>query len=105
MHEMLTVVTDVRGVCLSVCLSRGTSRLHCAKIAQQIKMLLVVNTPGGPWNIVLDMSPDSHREGKGAHFEILGPPYISETAEARDWGPNKNNAKVGHTGSGLCHMT
>jgi len=23
MHEMWTIVTDVRGVCLSVCLSRG----------------------------------------------------------------------------------
>jgi len=26
MHEMQTIVTDVRGVCLSVCLSRGSSR-------------------------------------------------------------------------------
>jgi len=26
MHEMLTIVTDVRGVCLSVCLSRGLNR-------------------------------------------------------------------------------
>jgi len=26
MHEMLTIVTDVRGVCLSDCLSRGLNR-------------------------------------------------------------------------------
>jgi len=26
MHEMLTILTDVRGVCLSVCLSRGLNR-------------------------------------------------------------------------------
>jgi len=26
MHEMQTIVTDARGVCLSVCLSRGLNR-------------------------------------------------------------------------------
>jgi len=57
MHEMLTIVTDVRGVCQSVCLSRGSTRLHCANMAEQIKMLFMVNTPGGPWNIVLDVGP------------------------------------------------
>jgi len=31
---------------LSVCLSRGSSRLHCATVAEQIKMLFGVNTPG-----------------------------------------------------------
>jgi len=30
MHEMQTIVTDVRSVCPSVCLSR--SRLHCAGV-------------------------------------------------------------------------
>jgi len=33
MHEMQTIVTDVRGVCLSVCLSRGLNwwrRVQCA---------------------------------------------------------------------------
>jgi len=39
MHEMQSILTDVRGVCQSVCLSRGSSRLHCAKMAEQIKML------------------------------------------------------------------
>jgi len=66
MHEMQTIVTDVRGVCLSVCqpvrqlvclsrgLTRGSTQLHCAKMAEQIKMMFGVNTPGGPWNIVSD---------------------------------------------------
>jgi len=31
-------------VCLSVCLSRGSSRLYCANVAEQIKMLFVLNT-------------------------------------------------------------
>jgi len=31
MHEMQPIVTDDRGVCQSVCLSRGSIRLHCAK--------------------------------------------------------------------------
>jgi len=30
MHEMQTIVTDVHGVCQSVCPSRGSARLHCA---------------------------------------------------------------------------
>jgi len=37
MHEVLTILTDVHGVSLSVCLSRGLSRLHCAEMAGQIK--------------------------------------------------------------------
>jgi len=39
MHEMQTIVTDDRGVCSSVSLSHGSTRLHCAKLAEQIKML------------------------------------------------------------------
>jgi len=54
MHEIQTTVTDVRGVCQSVCLSRGLSRLHCAQMAEQIEILFGVNTLGGPWSIVLD---------------------------------------------------
>jgi len=70
MQEMQTIVTDVCGVCLSVCLSHGSSQLHCAKMAEQIKMLFGVNTSGGPRNIVLDVGPDPppHREGKKTHF-------------------------------------
>jgi len=52
MHEMLTILT----VCVSLACS--SSWLHCAKMAEQIKMLFGVNTPGGPRNIVLDVGPD-----------------------------------------------
>jgi len=48
MPEMQTFVTDVRGVRPSVCLSRGSTRLHCVKTAEQIKILFGVNTLGGP---------------------------------------------------------
>jgi len=51
MREMQSILTDSLGVCLSVCLSRGSSRLHCAKMAEEIKMLFGVSTPGGPWNM------------------------------------------------------
>jgi len=38
-------------------------------MAEQIKMLFDVNTPGGPWNIVLDVGPDPLTERKeGAQF-------------------------------------
>jgi len=70
-------------------------------------MLFGVNTLGGPWNIVLDVGPDPHREG-GAQFKILGPPPVCGMAAARDlkfrvhidgWWPLKNYAQVGHRGS------
>jgi len=54
MHEMQTILTDVRDVCLS----RSSSRLHYAKIAEQIKMLFGVNPLEGPWNNELDVGPD-----------------------------------------------
>jgi len=53
MHEMHTTVTDVSGVCPSVCLSLGSTRLHCAKMAKWTKVLFGVNILGGPWNILL----------------------------------------------------
>jgi len=53
-HELQTIATDDCGVCLSV--SRGSTRLHCAKMAKRIKMLFGVNTPGRPRNRVLDGS-------------------------------------------------
>jgi len=66
MHEMQTIVTNDRGICLSVCLLCGSSRLHCAKTAEQIKMLFGVNTHRGTWNIVLDGNPELVTEwGKG----------------------------------------
>jgi len=33
-------------------------------MAEQIKMLFGVNTPGGPWNIVLDVGPDPTQRRK-----------------------------------------
>jgi len=33
MHEVQTIVTDVRGVCPSVCLSRGSTRLPAFSVA------------------------------------------------------------------------
>jgi len=50
----------------SVSLSRDSSRLRCAKMAEQIKVLFVVNTPGDPWNIVLKVGHDPPTErGRG----------------------------------------
>jgi len=42
MHELQTIVIDVRGVCLS----RGSSPLHCTKTAEQMKMLFMMNSAG-----------------------------------------------------------
>jgi len=63
----------------SAILSRGSSRLHCTKMAEQIKMLFGVNTPGGPQNDVLDMSPDppTDRE-RGPTFKFWDPLISSE---------------------------
>jgi len=58
MHEMRAIVTDVRGVCLSVSLSRGLTWLYCAKTAERIKIPFEMTTLGGPRNTVLDGGPD-----------------------------------------------
>jgi len=50
MHSMQPIVADVSGVCPSVCLSRGS--IHCVKTAERIKMLIGVNTLGGPGIII-----------------------------------------------------
>jgi len=63
MHEMQTIVTNVSCVCLSVCLLCSSSRLHCAKMAEQIKILIGMNSHWGPWNIVLDWGHDPPQEG------------------------------------------
>jgi len=51
-HEMQPIVTDVRGVCLSVCpsvcLSCGSTQLNCAKKAERIKMLIGSEHSQGP---------------------------------------------------------
>jgi len=81
MHEMQTIVTDIRGVCMSVrppvCLSRGSTRLHCAKTAEQIKILFGVNTLGGPRNIVLDGGSDPPLRG-GGRFDAASCFYFAE---------------------------
>jgi len=58
MHEMQTTVTDVHGVCLSC----GSPRLHCAKMAEEIKMLFGVNNTSSPWNAVRHADPFTQRE-------------------------------------------
>jgi len=85
MHEMQTIVTVVCGVCPSVCLSCGSTRLYCVGLimAKRIKMQFGVNAFGGPWNIVLDMgSYYSHISRElGKNLPIMDPLHISGTAE------------------------
>jgi len=50
-------------------------------MGEQIKMLFGVNTPWGPWNIVLHGGPDHPQTGVGCHA-FLGPPCVLGTAEA-----------------------
>jgi len=54
-------------------------------MAEQIKMLFGVNTPGRPWNIVLDVGPDPviERE-RGPNFKFWDPLVSLGTAEARN---------------------
>jgi len=47
--------------CLSV-LSHGSTQLHCAKTAEQIKVPLGVNTLGDPRNSVLERGPNPTTE-------------------------------------------
>jgi len=51
-QEMQTIVTHMCSVCQSVCLSCGSTWLHCERMAEWIKILFGMNTHGGPWNIV-----------------------------------------------------
>jgi len=68
MHEMQTIVTNICSVCQSVSHVARSSRLHCAKMAEQIKMLFGLHTHSWePWNIMLDVGPDSPQKGKGVH--------------------------------------
>jgi len=73
---MQTIVTDDRGVCPSVSLSRSSTRLCCTKTSERIKILFVVNTVGGPRNIVLDGNHDPPQRGErkvGEIFSLCGP--------------------------------
>jgi len=49
------------------------SSFHCAKMAEQIKVLFGVNTPGGPWNILLDVGLDIPQRGEWAQFKFWHP--------------------------------
>jgi len=84
MHEMQSILTDVRGVCQYVCHVAHLGFTVQKLMAEQIKMLFGVSTPGGPWNIVLKVDPDPHREGEGTTFKFWDPHPIYGTAEARD---------------------
>jgi len=65
----------------SVSLLRGSTRLHFAKTAERIKILLAMNTQG-PWDIVLNGDLDLQNEGEGNWriFCLLWTHYISQ-----DW--------------------
>jgi len=85
----------------SVCLS---CRLQYPKMAEQIKMLFGVNTPGGPY-------PPTERGGDPVlYFGILLSP---ERRKLQTWnfaciqegaGPNENYATVGHMRIGVWVM-
>jgi len=105
MHEMQSILTDVRGVCLSVCLSRGSSRLHCAKVAELIKILFGVNTPGACGALCQTRVLIPPQKVEGPSFKFWDPPHISGTTEATNlrfsmhierWGRNEKYATVGH---------
>jgi len=68
MHEMQPIVADVSGVCPSVSLSGGSTRLHCAKTAERIKLLFGVNTLWRPRDIVLHVDPDPPTDTGRAYF-------------------------------------
>jgi len=49
-------------------------------MAKQIKMLFGVSTPGGPWNIVLNVGPDSLTErGRGPVLNFGTPSYLQNS--------------------------
>jgi len=76
MHDMQTIVTDDCGVCLS----RGSTRLHCAKAAELMKILFGVNILRGPRNIVLDRGADPlTARGRGQNVVNFGPTISQAT--------------------------
>jgi len=90
------LLLPIIAVCQSV--TRST-RLHCAKMTERIKILLVLNTPGGPGNIVLDGGPDTPTaRGRvvGKKLPIVDTLHLSRMAE-EDWGPQPKLPQIGHT--------
>jgi len=65
LHRILLLMFAV-----SVCQSRGSTRLRSAKTAEQIKILFGVNTPGSQKNVVLDESPDLPQRGEGSPMQL-----------------------------------
>jgi len=59
-----------------VCLSRGSTRFHCAQTAEQIKILFGVNTPGGPRNIVLDEGLDPPTVRRCSNFVLTDVSFL-----------------------------
>jgi len=73
-----------QSVSLSVHLSRGSTRLHCAKTVERIKILFGMNISGGLWNIVLDGGPDPPQTGRGTPFKLWDPLVSPKRGKARD---------------------
>jgi len=72
--------------CQSVCVrpSCGSIRRHCAKIAEQIKILFWLNTPGGPMEHCVGWGSWSPTNRGGRHtFIFWNYPRISRTPQAR----------------------
>jgi len=57
----------------SVCLSRGSTRLHCAKKVERIKMLSEVNILGGLLDIVLYGNPHPPQRAEGKSDSKMDP--------------------------------
>jgi len=59
-REIQPIVTDVRNVSVSIrsSLSLGSTRLHCAKTAERIKMMFGMTTLGSQQDIVLHGGAD-----------------------------------------------
>jgi len=73
MHEMQTIVTDVCGVCLSVCLADQLG------FTERIKMLFGVDTLGAHGTLRYTGVVIPHREGKkelGKLLLIMDPLHI-----------------------------
>jgi len=70
MHKLQSIVTNE----LSVFLTRSLTRLRCAKTAERIKMLFVVNT--------LHRNPDTPTEGEGELGIILP---IVDPLHSQEW--------------------
>jgi len=103
-------------VCQSVCLSRGSSRLHCAKMTEPLSHATLI---GGVWGehscgpmehcVRRELSSPADRErGPVLNFETSL--LSSERLKLETWnfartqrggGPDESCAKIGHRGSGM----